>query len=163
MRPQELTTLALRVLAIFIASQAFLGLAQFASFWLVPPENQNVTYTALSLVTLLAPTVVAILIWLLAPLISRFAARSIPNDPIAGFHAQSAVSAAFVVAGTFIFIVALPNLVGSITLFFGPPAGFFLPNLIQALFKCVLGVVLVVGSRTTSKFLLRLRYAGTNA
>ncbi|TAL74804.1 MAG: hypothetical protein EPN56_09900 [Rhodanobacter sp.] len=164
MKPQELMTLALRVLAVFIASRAIVYLADAAVFAVAPDQNKvGLSFPVLALISLVGPAIAAIVVWWCAPYLARLAARGITDVPVAALDQQSIVGAVFVAAGTLIFILALPGLVGSVIRAFGPPGSFALPSLVASVVQCILGVVLVVGARVTSRLLLRLRYAGTGA
>lgn len=164
MKSQELMTLALRVLAVFIASQALVHLAEAAVFVIVPNQNQfGLSLPALALVSLLGPAIAAIIVWWCAPYLARLAARGITDLPVDTLDQQSIVGAVFVAAGTLIFTLALPGLVSSVIRAFGPPGLFVLPALVASAVQCILGAFLVVGAGTTSRLLLRLRYTGTGA
>ena len=164
MKPQELMTLALRVLAVFIASRGLIYLADAAVYVVVPTQNQSsLPFPVLALISLLGPAIAAIIVWWCAPYLARLAARGITDVPVTALDRQSIVGAMFVAAGTLIFILALPGLVGNVILGFGAPGVFMLPSLIASVVQCILGAVLVVGARVTSRLLLRLRYAGTEA
>lgn len=164
MKPQVLTMLALRVVAIYAASQAFTYLAQAAMFLAFPPANwPTVPVTFLAAVWLLSPLFVAAIIWWCAPYIACLAARGVVDDPAATVNTRALVGATFVAAGALIFITALPGLVGNTMRAFEPPQRFVLPMLVASILRCVLGIALVIGSGTASKLLLRLRYAGTPA
>jgi hypothetical protein len=165
MKPQELMTLALRVLAVFIASRALVYLADAAVFVVAPTQNQfGLSFPVLALISLLGPAIAAIIVWLCAPYLARLAARGIADVPAAAaLDQQSIVGAVFVAAGALIFILALPGLVGNVVRAFGPPGLFVLPSIVASAVQCILGAVLVLGARVTSRLLLRLRYAGTGA
>jgi len=164
MKPQELMTLSLRVLAVFIASRALIYLADAAVFVVVPTQNQfGMSFPVLALISLLGPAIAAIVVWWCAPYLARLAARGITDAPVAVLDQQSIVGAVFVAAGTLIFILALPGLVSNVVRAFGAPVLFVLPSLVASVVQCILGAVLVVGARVTSGLLLRLRYAGTGA
>jgi Tfp pilus assembly protein PilZ len=164
MKPQELMTLALRVLAVFIASRGLVYLADAAVFVVVPTQNQfGLSFPVLALISLLGPAIAAIVVWWCAPYLARLAARGITDVPVAALDQQSIVGAVFVAAGVLIFILALPGLVGNVVRAFGAPGLFVLPSLVASVVQCILGAVLVVGARVTSRLLLRLRYAGTGA
>jgi hypothetical protein len=155
-------TLALRVLAVFVASQALVYLADAAVFLVMPTQNEvGMPFPVLAVISLLGPAIAAVVIWWGAPHLARLAARGISNVPIAELNAPSIVSATFVAAGTLIFMLALPALVGTTIRVFGAPSLFVLASLVSSVLQCLLGVVLVFGSRVTSQLLLRLRYAGT--
>ena len=164
MKPQELMTLALRILAVFIASQGLVYLADAAVFAVVPTQNQfGLPFLVNVLISLLGPAIAAIVVWWCAPYLARLAARGVTDVPVAALDQQSIVGAMFVAAGTLMFILALPGLVGTVILGFGAPGVFVLPQLIAGVVQCILGAVLVVGARVTSRLLLRLRYVGTGA
>ncbi|WP_297918381.1 hypothetical protein [Metallibacterium sp.] len=165
MKPQALMTLALRVLAVFIASRGLVYLADATVYAVVPTQNQfGLPFLVNALISLLGPAIAAIVVWWCAPYLARLAARGITDVPVAALDQQSIVGAMFVAAGTLIFILALPGLVGNVILGFGAPGWLFaLPWLIASVVQCILGAVLVVGARVTSRLLLRLRYAGTGA
>jgi len=164
MKPQELMTLALRVLAVFIASRALVYLADAAVFVVVPTQDQfGLSFPVLALISLLGPAIGAVVVWWCAPHLARLAAHGIADVPVAALDQQSIVGAVFVAAGTLIFILAVPGLVGSAIRAFGAPGLFVLPSLVASVVQCILGAVLVVGARVSSRLLLRLRYAGTRA
>ena len=164
MKPQELMTLALRVLAVFIASRALVYLADAAVFVIAPTQNQfDLPFSVLALISLLGPSIAALVVWWCAPYLARLAARGITDVPVAALDPQSIVGAVFVAAGTLIFILALPGLVGNAIRVFDAPGLFVLPSLVTSVVQCILGAVLVMGARVTSRLLLRLRYAGTGA
>ena len=122
MKPQELMTLALRVLAVFIASQALVYLAEAVVFVIVPNQNQfGLSLPVIALISLLGPAIAAIVIWSCAPYLARLAARGITDVPVATLDQQSIVGAVFVAAGTLIFILALPVLVSNVIRAFGAP------------------------------------------
>jgi hypothetical protein len=164
MKPQELMTLALRVLAVFIASRALVYLAEAVVFVVVPNQNQfGLSLPVIALISLLGPAIAAIVVWWCAPYLARLAARGITDLPVATLDQQSIVGAVFVAAGTLIFTLALPDLAGSVIRAFGGPGLFVLPSLVASIVQCILGTALVLGARATSRLLLRLRYAGTGA
>lgn len=163
MKPQELMMLALRVLAVFIASQAFIYLAQGATLLVLPTvDGGNVKITMLSLAWLLGPSIAAIAVWCCAPYLARLATRGFNNEPISSLNSHTVISTTFVAAGTYIFITALPWLVSNLILAFNPETKLNLSVLVANILKCLLGIFLVIGSRATSRFLLRLRYAGNH-
>ena len=163
MKPQELMTLALRVLAVFVASRALVYLADVAVFLTMPIQNEfGIPYSILIVISLLGPAFAAIIIWWFAPHLARLAARGIGDVPVQ-VDAQSVVNATFVAAGTLIFVFALPAFVATAIRAFGTPSLSMFASLVSSLLQCLLGVVLVFGSRLTWQLLLRLRYAGTGA
>jgi hypothetical protein len=162
MKPQELMTLALRVLAVFIASQALIFAADAAFFFVAPSQSfSGLPLTALVVVALVGPAIAAIVVWFCAPYLACLAARGITDAPIAKLNVQVVVGSTFVAVGTLIVIFALPNLVSNVMRSFGPPRVHVLPMLVGNILQCLLGIALVLGSRVTSRLLLRLRYAGT--
>ncbi|MBQ4854199.1 hypothetical protein IMW82_05880 [Rhodanobacter sp. B2A1Ga4] len=162
MKPQELMTLALRVLAVFVASQAFEYLADAAAFVVMPMQNEvGMPFSIIAIISLFGPAFAAIVIWWCAPHLARLAARGISDEPVAHVNVQSVVNATFVAAGTLIFVFAFPALVATAIRAFGTPSLSIVASLVSSVLRCLLGVVLVFGSRATSKLLLRLRYAGT--
>jgi len=164
MKPQELMTLALRVLAVFIASRALIYLADAAVFVVMPNQNQfGLSFPVLALVSLPGPAIAAIAVWWCAPHLARLATRGITDVPVVALDQQSTVGTVFVAAGALIFTLALPGLVGSIVRAFGAPGLFALPSIVASAIQCILGAFLVIGAHATSRFLLRLRYAGTGS
>lgn len=164
MKPQVLTMLALRVLAVYIASRSFVYLAQAGIFVAYPPVNGPAMSTAtVAALWLVSPFLVSIIIWCCAPFLGRLAARGAGEDVQVDVNSQALVGATFVAAGTIVFITALPGLVSNIMRAFGPASMFAAPMLVGSILQCVLGIGLVVGSAVTARFLLRLRYAGTGA
>lgn len=164
MKPQDLMTLALRVLAVFIASQALVSLADAAVFAAVNPPSQDwIPFSILAVIILLGPAIAALAIWWFAPHLARWAARGIGDVPVVMPNVQSVVGATFVVAGTLIFVLALPVLIVNTIRAFEQPGMFVLSSLVASVVRCLLGVFLVFGSRATSRFLLWLRYAGSGA
>ncbi|MGH8146840.1 MAG: hypothetical protein ACREPY_10945 [Rhodanobacteraceae bacterium] len=162
MKPQELMTLALRVLAVFIGSQAFIYAADAAFFFVAPSQSfSGLPLSTLVVVGLVGPAVVAVALWWCAPSLAHLAARGITDAPVTKLNVRAVVGATFVAVGTLIFILALPGLVSNIIRSFGPPGVHMLPMLVGSILQCVLGVVLVLGSGVISRLLLRLRYAGT--
>lgn len=161
MKIQDLATLALRILAIFIIAQGIMHVADIAKIWAFPaPQRADVPLVALSMAWLLAPLIIAGIIWLAAPALSRLATRGLADGPVVDFNMQALVSAAFMVAGTLLFVVSLPILVGHIVSVFTMPGGLTLIWLIAYALKCVFGLALMLGSRLLSRFLLRLRRIG---
>lgn len=164
MNPQELTMLALRVVAVYIASSSFVYLAQAGIFLAFPAaDGASMPTAAIAALWLVGPLVVAILIWYCAPCLGRLAARGTTNDQVTSISPQAMVGATFVAAGSLIVITALPELVANVMRAFEPHSMFTLPMFVGTILQCVLGIGLVVGSSATSRFLLRLRYAGTGA
>lgn len=162
MKPQVLTMLALRVVAVFIAAKSFVFLAQSAVFLAFPPANApHLPVSFLAVLWLVGPFFVAIILWWLAPHLARLAARGVADEPVTRISVEALVGATFVAAGTLVFVTALPGLIGNAMRLSGPPGQFVLPMLIGSIVQCSLGVVLVVGSRGLSRLLFRLRYAGT--
>ena len=162
MKPQELMTLALRVLAVFIASRGLVYLADATVYAVVPTQNQSgLPFPVLILISLLGPAITAIVVWWCAPYLARLAARGMTDVPVAALDQQSIVGAMLVAAGALMFILALPALVANVIVGFGEPGVFVLPSLIASVVQSVIGAVLVVGARGTSRLLLRLRYVGT--
>jgi hypothetical protein len=161
MRSQDLMTLALRVLAVFMASHALTYLADAAVLAVMPTPNEvGIPFSVLAVMSLLGPALAAIVIWLCAPRLARLAARGI-SDAHIQIDAQSIVNATFVAAGTLIFVFAVPVLVATAVRMFGTPTLSIVASLVSSALQCLLGVVLVFGSRLTSQLVLRLRYAGT--
>lgn len=168
MKPQVLTMLALRVVAVYIASRSFVYLAQIAVYLAYPPANVAgmlaTTTTSYWLVGLGGPLVVAIIIWFCAPRLARLAARSTATTKDPGVDIQGLLTATLAAAGTIIFIAALPRLVANILVLLGPAtAPREMSMLVGSILQCVLGIALAVGSGVTSRLLLWLRYAGTGA
>lgn len=162
MKPQELVILALRVLAVFVASRALVYLADAVAFLVMPTQNEvGIPLSTFAVISLLGPAFAAIVIWWCAPFLAKLAARGMNDVSIAPLNAQSAVNTAFVVAGTLIFVFAVPALVATAIRALGAPSLFLVTSLISSTLQCVLGAVLVFGSRVTSQLLLRLRYAGS--
>jgi hypothetical protein len=162
MKPQELMTLALRVLAVFIASRALIYLADAVVFYVAPSQSfTGLPLSVLAVVALLGPAVAAIVVWWCAPYLARLAARGVTDAPITKLNGNVIVGATFVAVGMLIFILALPGLVSSAIRSFGPPGLQVLPMLVGGVLQCLLGIALVLGSRVMSRLLLRLRYAGT--
>ncbi len=162
MKPQELMTLALRIVAVFIASRAIIYAADAAFFFVAPSQSfSGLPLTVLVLLALVGPAIAAILVWWCAPFLARLAARGITDAPVTKLNAQALVGATFVAVGTLIFILALPGLVGNVIRSFGPPGVHVLPMLAGSILQCVLGAVLALGAGVMSRLLLRLRYAGT--
>ena len=163
MKPQELMTLALRVLAIFIASQAFIYLAEAATFWATPPDSRSgMPLTALSSVWLFGPLIAAVLVWWCAPLLSRLGTGQMIDVPIGAISTEAIAGATFVVAGALIFIIAVPNFISNSIRAFSDPGLFVYSSLAASILKSILGVALVVGSRAIPRFLFWLRYAGVD-
>ncbi|HET8551155.1 MAG TPA: hypothetical protein VFM97_01605, partial [Gammaproteobacteria bacterium] len=161
MKPKDLTTVALRVLAVFVASQAFVYLAEAATFLAVPPENRSgPPLSALAGAWLVAPSIAALAIWIAAPYLSRLATRGIDPEPITRVDVNTISNIALTIAGIVIFLLALPGLVVNIGRAFGPPGTFAAWWLVASALKLLLGLALIVGSQNISRFLLRLRYAG---
>jgi|SRR6185312_5962043 len=164
MKPQELTMLALRVVAVYIASNSFVYLAQAGVFLAFPPQDgPSMPTAAIAALWLIGPIAVAVVIWCSAPYLGRLAARGISNDQVASITPQALVGATFVAAGALIFVTALPSLVSNVMRAFEPHVMFSLPILVGTILQCVLGIGLVVGSGAAPRFLLWLRYAGTGA
>jgi hypothetical protein len=162
MKPQELTMLALRVVAVYIASSSFVYLAQAGMFLAFPPaEGASMPTAAIAAFWLVGPLVIAIIIWSCAPYLGRLAARGVVNDQVTSINSQALVGATFAAAGTLIFVTALPSLVSNVMRAFEPHSMFTLPMLVGTILQCVLGFGLVVGSGAASRFVLWLRYAGT--
>lgn len=163
MKPQELMMLALRVLAVFIASQAFIYLAEAATFWAMPPDNRSgMPLTALSSVWLFGPFITSILVWWCAPVLSRLATGRIADVSIASVSTDAVVGSTFVAAGALIFIIALPGLISNSIRMFGDPGLFIYSSLAASISKCILGAALIGGSQAIPRFLFWLRYAGVN-
>lgn len=162
MKPEELMILALRVLAVFIASQAIFYLTQGAIFWVSYPENtSDISLTALTSLWMLAPSIAAIIVWCCAPYIARLAVRGITNEAIISLNSQTMVSSALVTAGAIIFVDALPSVVNNAISIFTAPQLLVLPPLVSSILRCLLGAGLVIGARGISQLLLRLRQVGT--
>lgn len=162
MKPQALMMLVLRVVAVFLAAQSFMYLAQFAVYYLFrpvsmpsPPPSFFVAFW------LLGPLVAALVLWWCAPYLARVAAGGVAPEPVAYVSAHALVGATFVAAGALIFVTALPSLATTLLRAYMPPHGFLVPVLVGDILQCLLGIGLVVGAGTASKLLLRLRYAGT--
>ena len=164
MKPQELTMLALRVVAVYIASSSFVYLAQAGIFLAFPPaDGASMPTAAIAALWLVGPLVIAVIIWSCAPYLGRLASRGVAGDQVTSINSRALVGATFAAAGTLIFVTALPSLVSNAMRAFELPGMFALPMLAGTIFQCVLGFGLVVGSRAASRFVLWLRYAGTGA
>lgn len=163
MKSQDLMTLALRVLAVFLASQALVYLADAAVFVVMPTPNEfGIPFPVLAVIALLGPAFAAMVIWWCAPHLAGLATRGIGDTPVVTeLNAQSLVNATFVTAGTLIVVFALPAVIATAVRAFGTPSLAIIASLVSGLLQCLFGVVLVFGSRVTSRLLLRLRYAGT--
>jgi|GEM_PF-3186084 len=164
MKPQELTMLALRVVAVYIASSSFVYLAQAGIFLAFPPaDGASMPTAAIAAFWLAGPLVIAVIIWCYAPQLGRLAARGSTNDRATSITPKALVGATFASAGTLIFVTAMPSLFSNVMRAFEPHGMFTLPMLVGAILQCVLGFGLVVGSGAASRFVLWLRYAGTGA
>lgn len=162
MKPQVLAMLGLRVVAVFLAAESFVYLAQAAIYYLFRPIGMpNPPPSFFVVFWLLGPVVAALVLWWCAPHLARLAAHGVVADPVAQVGTQALVSATFVAAGTIIFVTALPSLATNVLQAYVPPHAFLLPVLVGNILQCLLGIGLVVGSGTASRLLLRLRYAGT--
>lgn len=160
--PQVLATLGLRVVAVFLAAQSFVFLAQAAIYFVFRPGGSPAPAFFVAF-WLLGPFIAALLIWWGAPYLARLAARGISATNVTQVSSHALVGATLVAAGTLIFVTALPGLTTDVLRFYVPPQQLLLPEIIGKALQCLLGIGLVVGSGTASKLLLRLRYAGTGA
>lgn len=163
MQTRSLSIILLRVLAIFVVAQGMEGVAQLGMFLLrgtnAPPQDPGIWL----LFALLWPLVVGIVLWLLAPGLSMLAVRKLaPSMDMERLTTQGLTHAAFVVAGTWLLVNAVPGLV---MLFVQMSTPSLRPDrtslMIELMLRCIFGLGLIVGSRWLADVLLRLRYAGT--
>ncbi len=164
MKPQELTMIVLRVVAVYIASSSFVYLAQAGIFLAFPPAGgASMPTAAIAALWLVGPLVIAIIIWSCAPYLGRLASRGAASDEVTSINSHALVGATFAAAGSLILVTALPGLVSNVMRAFEPHSVFTLSMLVGTILQCVLGLGLVVGSGAASRFVLWLRYAGTGA
>lgn len=157
------TVVALRVLAVFIAAWGVAHLATLAS-WIINPSALDKGFPLMTLAAcwLVGPAVVAVVLWLIAPWLARQILRDIETKPSPSLDIEPMVSAAFVVAGVFIFVTALPAFTGYLLSVLESPDQVAMKWLAVDGLRCLLGIALVVGARSTARFCLWLRSAGTN-
>ena len=160
MKSQVLAMLGLRLLAVFLAAQSFVFLAQLAIYFVFRPGGLP-TPSFFVAFWLLGPAVAALILWWCAPFLARLACRGIATESVIHVSTQALVGAAFVAAGTLMLVTSLPGLTADVLRFYVPPHQLLLPELIGKVLQCILGIGLVIGSGTASKLLLRLRYVGT--
>jgi hypothetical protein len=162
MKPQVLTILGLRVVAVFLAAQSFVFLAQAAIYFVLRPAGMPSVPPAFFVAFwLLGPFVAALIIWWGAPYLAHLATRGVSDAQVMHVNPQVLVGTTLVAAGALIFVTALPSLATDVLRFYVPPNQLLLPELLGKVLQCILGIGLVIGSGTASKLLLRLRYAGT--
>lgn len=164
MRANELTTLALRVVAVFVAAQAFAHLADAVLLWNMPVDSRpGPESIVLFLMLELAPCVAAVVIWALAPALGRLADGANSANELKLTDANTLVTAAFVVAGTVLFVVSLPGLISNLVNVLRPGGALAISALVGGALRCLLGVGLALGARRLGSWLLQLRYAGTRS
>lgn len=162
MKTQPLTVILLRVVAVFVISQGILYAAQFFGFAYQAP-NVSGSFTLGILTAAIAPLAMGIIIWALAPYIAALAVRKLPPSiEMGGLMAEGLAHAAFVVIGVWLIVTTLPPLIAVAVQGSELGASNQISWMVGRVLECLFGIGLIVGSRTLSVVLLRLRYVGTS-
>lgn len=175
MKTEQLTTLALRVVAIIIMAYAFMDLTNIVAFLLLGLHWMRSRDAALAAVGEYAvilwsiPIVMALLLWWLAPSLARLACGGTGSEVNAlGADIERLTHGAFIVVGVWILVFGFINLVrigvNELQITSNPkmwgnlfPWGQFAAYVL----RCLFGLVLILGGRNLSRFLLHLRTVGT--
>ncbi|MGH8224908.1 MAG: hypothetical protein ACRER1_01970 [Gammaproteobacteria bacterium] len=163
MKAEDLTMLALRVVAVIIGAYACVDLSQIA-FLVAGMHVSTVKVSGIFAAWWSVPMIVALLLWWLAPRLARLACRGkISGTDFSSLNIERLTHGAFVVVGVCVFLYGLADLARlgfgmltaklSISLF---PWNYFT----EYALRCIFGIVLILGGRGLSRVLLHLRTAG---
>ena len=171
MKSEQLMMLALRVVAVIIAAYAFadvtniVGLLLVGHNWISSRAIMMASLGKATAVLWSIPMIVALLLWWLAPRLSRLACHGTDRDlNLPGLDIERLTHAAFVVVGVWVLLFGVADL-GRIVIamLHAQLSTRLLPwgSFAEYSLRCLFGLVLIVGGRNLSRFLLHLRMAGT--
>lgn len=162
MKTHDLTVLIIRLVAVYIALQGIMYIAQAASMW----SGGVSVYGEMPIwfigLTVLSPLILGILLWFMASVMARQAVRGLAESmEVGGLSLQGLTAAAFSVFGVVLLIMVFPGFIVSLLHYFlSDEPSVDVPWLVARAFQCVVAVGLIVGSGMVARILFRLRYAG---
>lgn len=169
MKPHTLSTIGLRILAVYLISKSFLSIASVATSVLSTSTNlSHAPEMVWAFAWVLAPLVVGLGLWLAGPQVARWATRRLRPEPLACIDGNVLAHTAFAVAGALIFATAVPYAVMEV---FRIWQAHQTPDvndasniafLVAHLAQMVLGTWLALGARGLARLLHSLRYVGSS-
>ena len=164
MEPVTFATILLRVLAVYIASEGIMSVAEITSVWSFPSAGAaDLPVIAIVLFALLMSGGVGALIWAISPFLARKMVGDI-EPATSTMPAVKAIQHAILsIAGLLLFFTALPGII-SLTIHFATtqaePSWSALSGLIAQLVKAGLGAYLVLGRASLVAFINRFKEFG---
>lgn len=132
MKASQLTTLALRVLAVYVGIRGMLYVTQAVT--MMPPVGGLSVYGGMVMMGL--PTVLGVVLWIVAPALGRWATHGLDQvSTSSSLSVETLTTSAFVVVGVVILLLAIPGLIS--VLYQGVVSPTSLPNLAWPLGRVV--------------------------
>lgn len=175
MKPLALTLVGLRILAVYLASQSFLYMASAVPVIMErllghadPSGLWDSPIIWSILLSLSAPLIVGILLWMAAPQLARWTTRRFRPDPIGDVPLPALATAAYTVTGVVLIATALPYAALELLRIWNAhaanlPVGEHVAFLVANAVRCLLGAALVLGRNGLRRLLFTLRYRGSSA
>jgi hypothetical protein len=169
MKPQALTTIGLRILAVYLVSQSFVYIASTATRMLDSQVDLSHSPSLVwAFLWVFAPLIVGLGLWMAAPQLAGWATRRISQEPLPCVDPRILTTTAFMIAGVLICVSALPYVVMEAMRIWNAhqsPETSYAGNFVYLtthLVQILLGAWLALGSTGLTRFLFSLRYSGSS-
>lgn len=166
MSKREISSLACKILAVFLMIQGISAIANVLTYYIASP-NLGVEKASNIIAPLIFYVLVGILLWLLSNKLSLVMAKDETHSDLAEpsrITASDVQRISFSVIGLYFIGNAIPQLISVLASFYSIhkqdiPIS-LLPNIIGSVSRLILGLVIFLGSQGLVNFLKALREAG---
>ena len=175
MKPLALTLVGLRILAVYLVSESFLYMASAVPVIMQrllghadPSTLWDSPIIGSILLSLFAPMIIGILLWMAAPQLARWTTRRFRPDPIDDIPLPALATTAYTVTGVVLIVTALPYMAFEVVRMWNAhaahtPVSEHVAYLVANGVRCLLGAALVLGRNGLRRLLFTLRYRGSSA
>lgn len=158
MHPRDLALTGFRIVAVYVGIQGFVYLARLGL--LIADQSEPSAINPGVLVSL-APVIIAILLWFLAP---RLSAMASAESAAAGHHAELSANdltrCGLIVVGMFVIVTTLPTLLAQLSTLADPNNTLQPALILTTAGQCLFAVAIVIGADRISRLAMRLKRAG---
>lgn len=163
MRVYDVAIISLRFAAVYLVAQGIVVGAQMTTLWAAPYNAASGSIRVLAASALLAPALVGVILWLLAPFLARLMIRGTSATDLAtGLTPEDLTRCGLLVVGIYILVVTLPNLLQVFVALTMEPEGRDVSHAIAVTLQCLLAVGLIVGSERIARSLRWARHVRTS-